>query len=151
MIYTYQTNRAMKVCYKAHAGQVDVGGIPYVFHPVHVAEQMEDEETTVVALLHDVVEDTRYTLKDLSNMGFSEAIVNAIEVLTHDDDTSYEDYIRRVANNSIARRVKIEDLKHNMDENRLNRALSEADKRRIQKYKKALHELQEAEKDDLSD
>ena len=71
MIYTHLTNQAMKLAYEAHHGQVDKGGIPYVFHPFHLAEQMTDETTTVVALLHDIVEDTNYTLEDLANLGFS--------------------------------------------------------------------------------
>ena len=70
MIYTVQTKRAIKLCYDAHAGQVDKSGLPYVHHPLHLAEQMDDEISTIVALLHDVIEDTEYTFEDLECMGF---------------------------------------------------------------------------------
>ncbi|MDD7260133.1 MAG: GTP pyrophosphokinase, partial [Eubacteriales bacterium] len=70
MIYTALTKRAMKLCFAAHREQTDKSGLPYVLHPVHLAEQMPDEESTVVALLHDVVEDTPYTLEDLAQLGF---------------------------------------------------------------------------------
>ena len=70
MIYTEQTKKAMKLCFEAHKEQVDKCGMPYVFHPYHLAEQMTDEDTVVAALLHDVVEDTEYTLEDLKEIGF---------------------------------------------------------------------------------
>ena len=70
MLYTDLTKRALKLCFAAHRDQTDKSGLPYVFHPFHLAEQMPDELTTVVALLHDVVEDTPYTLEDLAKLGF---------------------------------------------------------------------------------
>ena len=70
MIYTEMTKKALKLCFEAHKEQIDKSGMPYVFHPFHLAEQMQDEETTIVALLHDVIEDTDYTLDDLRKMGF---------------------------------------------------------------------------------
>ena len=70
MIYTHMTKKALKLCYEAHKGQSDKSGLPYVLHPVHLAEQMTDEKTTIAALLHDLVEDTDYTLEDLATMGF---------------------------------------------------------------------------------
>ena len=85
MIYTEQTKKALKLCFEAHKDQVDKSGMPYVFHPFHLAEQMTDEDTTVVALLHDVVEDTDYTLEDLKNMGFSPQVLEAIAMMTHED------------------------------------------------------------------
>lgn len=71
MIYTVLTKKAMKLCFEAHKDQVDKSGLPYVFHPFHLAEQMTDELSTIAALLHDVVEDTSYTFTDLREMGFS--------------------------------------------------------------------------------
>ena len=68
MIYTEKTKRALKLCYKAHQGQLDKNGLPYVHHPFHLAEQMDDEDSTIVALLHDVVEDTDYTLNDIKGI-----------------------------------------------------------------------------------
>lgn len=118
MIYTPLTCQAMKIAYAAHHGQIDKGGIPYIFHPIHLAEQMEDEYTTCVALLHDVVEDTNVTLEELA-MHFPAEVVEAIRIMTHGEDESYLDYVRRVKENPIARTVKLADLRHNSDESRL--------------------------------
>ena len=90
MIYTPLTNKAMKIAYQAHEGQVDACGIPYIFHPFHLAEQMTDEATTCAALLHDVIEDTDVTLADLSKE-FPKDIVDALNLLTHDKATDYFD------------------------------------------------------------
>ncbi len=111
--------------------------MPYVFHPFHLAEQMEDEITTVVALLHDVVEDTEYTLSDLSDMGFSKEVVDALALLTHNDNVPYMDYIALIKNNPVARIVKFADLKHNSDLTRLD-GVDQKALQRVEKYKKAL-------------
>ena len=81
MIYTPMTKRAMKLCFAAHRDQTDKSGMPYVFHPFHLAEQMTDELTTVTALLHDVVEDTPYTMDDLRGMGFPDEVIGALTLL----------------------------------------------------------------------
>lgn len=120
MIYTEQTKKALKLCFEAHKEQVDKSGMPYVFHPFHVAEEMDDEETTVVALLHDLIEDTDYTLDDLRNMGFSNKVVEAIEAMTHLPEVSYEDYLRNIKRNPIAKKVKLADVRHNSDQTRLD-------------------------------
>ena len=119
MIYTPMTNLATRVMYKAHKDQVDKNGLPYVFHPWHVAESMTDEVRCTVALLHDVVEDTKVTLDDLAILGFPEEVINAVKALTHRDDMDYAEYIRTIAENDIAIDVKIADLRHNMDKTRL--------------------------------
>ena len=93
MIYTPMTKTALKLCFEAHKDQTDKSGLPYVFHPFHLAEQMPDEKTTVVALLHDVIEDTEYTLDDLKNMGFLDDILSAIALMTHDDGVPYMEYV----------------------------------------------------------
>lgn len=118
MIYTVLTNKAMKFAYAAHEGQVDYSGLPYIFHPYHVAEGMPDEMTTCVALLHDVVEDTRYTLEDLAKE-FPKEVVEAVDLLTHRKETPYLDYVRALKDNPIAKAVKLGDLEHNMDESRV--------------------------------
>lgn len=141
MIYTPKTKKAMKLCFKAHKRQVDKSGIPYVFHPIHLAEQMETEETTIVALLHDVVEDTRYKLKYLTKQGFSPAVIEAISLMTHDDDTPYMDYVRAIKENPIAKAVKLADLKHNSDITRLDRVDEKALERR-KKYLEAISLLE---------
>ena len=117
MIYTELTNKAMKLAYKAHHEQVDYNGVPYIFHPIHLAEQMADEYTCCVALLHDVVEDTDVTLDELYNE-FPTEVVDAIRLMTHDDDTDYFDYVRAIKTNQIAKTVKLADLAHNSDQSR---------------------------------
>ena len=115
MIYTEQTKKALKLCFEAHKDQVDKSGMPYVFHPFHLAEQMTDEDTTVVALLHDVVEDTDYTLEDLKNMGFSPQVLEAIALMTHEDGVPYLEYVAKIKGNPIAKAVKLADIDHNSD------------------------------------
>lgn len=142
MLYTKSINQAMRLCYKAHDGQVDKAEIPYVFHSFHLAEQMPDENTTIVALLHDVVEDTGITIEDLRKEGFSEEILEAISVLTHPSHVPYFKYIERIKDNPIARIVKIADLQHNSDLSRLEK-VTEKDETRLKKYKQALSILSE--------
>ena len=142
MIYTHLTNEAMKIAYAAHHGQVDKGGIPYIFHPYHLAEQMTDEHTTCVALLHDVVEDTDIPLEELAKT-FPKEVIDAIALMTHDDDTPYLDYVAKIKENSIARAVKLADLIHNSDKTRLEDQDTNAAalKRWEEKYSKALEIL----------
>ena len=142
MIYTEQTKKAMKLCFAAHKDQVDKSGMPYVFHPFHLAEQMTDEATTVTALLHDVVEDTDYTLNDLRAMGFPEAAVDAIAMMTHDPKVPYLDYVAKIKTNPVARAVKLADLRHNSDLSRLD-TVDEKALERVEKYRKAIRLLEE--------
>ena len=117
MIYTPLTGKAMKLAYKAHHGQFDYNGIPYIFHPIHLAEQMDDEISCCAALLHDVVEDTDITMEELSRE-FPPEVIDAVKLLTHDDATPYFDYVRAIKANPIARKVKLADLTHNSDQSR---------------------------------
>ena len=142
MIYTPKTKMALKLCFEAHKEQVDKSGMPYVFHPFHLAEQMNTEETTIVALLHDLVEDTDYTIEDLVDMGFDKSITDAIALMTHADNVAYMDYVRAIKDNSIAKAVKLADLKHNSDLTRLDTVDEKALSRR-EKYLKAIAILQE--------
>ena len=137
MIYTDKTKKAMKFSYKAHKDQVDKSGLPYFHHPLHLAEQMDDEDSTVVALLHDVVEDTEYTLNDIKGMGFGDAVLEALRLLTHDPSVPYLEYVRAISENPIASKVKIADLEHNSDTTRLNHEPTETDIKRLEKYKTA--------------
>ena len=120
MIYTEKTKKAMKLCFEAHKDQKDKSGLPYVFHPFHLAEQMETEETTIVALLHDVAEDTDITLEDLAKEGFGDGVMQALKLLTHDKKVDYMDYVRAIQENPIAKAVKLADLRHNSDLSRLD-------------------------------
>ena len=103
MIYTPATKKAMMLCFEAHKNQADKSGLPYVFHPFHLAEQMPDEKTTIVALLHDVIEDTDYTLQDISDMGFDTEVLAALALMTHDKNVPYMDYVAKIKGNPIAR------------------------------------------------
>ena len=143
MIYTELTKKAMKLCFKAHNDQVDKSGLPYVFHPFHLAEQMQDEATTITALLHDVVEDSDYTLQDLIDMGFPKEVTDAIALMTHDDAVPYLDYVRNLKDNPVARAVKLADLKHNSDLSRLD-VINEKALKRVEKYHKAIRILTES-------
>lgn len=117
MVYTELTNKAMKIAYAAHHGQVDCNGIPYIFHPIHLAESMDDEISCCAALLHDVVEDTPITMEELA-MEFPEEVTDVLKLLTHDDSTDYFEYVRIIKNHPIARKVKLADLAHNSDQSR---------------------------------
>ena len=142
MIYTEMTEKALKLCFEAHKDQLDKSGMPYVFHPFHLAEQMKTEDETIVALLHDVVEDTDTTIADLISMNFNENVIEAISLLTHDADVDYFDYVRAIKENEIARAVKLSDLRHNSDLSRL-RVVDEWALKRNEKYLKAIKILTE--------
>lgn len=117
MLYTPLTNRAMILAYNAHHGQLDRSGIPYIFHPIHLAEQMTDEISCCAALLHDVIEDTSITLEQLRGE-FPEEVVTAVALLTHRQDVDYFDYVRTLKANPVAKKVKLADLAHNSDQTR---------------------------------
>lgn len=140
MLYTAATKKALRLCFEAHKNQVDKGGSPYVFHPFHLAEQMKDESSTIVALLHDVVEDTDYTFADLRHMGFESEVIEALRLMTHDENIPYMEYIEKIRENPIARAVKLADLKHNSDLTRLD-AVDERILKRKEKYSRAIRLL----------
>ena len=140
MIYTDLTKKALKLCFEAHKSQVDKTNMPYVFHPFHLAEQMDDEISTVCALLHDVVEDTDITFDNLLEMGFPIEVVDIIKLLTHDKVVPYMDYVKRISCNKIATKVKIADLMHNSDLTRMDN-VDEWALKRNEKYKQALRLL----------
>ena len=142
MIYTPETKKAMKLCFEAHRNQTDKSGLPYVFHPFHLAEQMTDETTTIVALLHDVAEDSDYSLQDIKAMGFSQEVITAISLLTHDKSVPYMDYVALIKLNPVAKAVKLADLKHNSDLSRLDVVDKKALERR-EKYLTAIAFLEE--------
>ena len=134
MIYTDLTIKAMNLAYTAHHGQFDKGGVPYIVHPIHLAEEMDDEVSTCVALLHDTVEDTAVTLEELASI-FPREIVEAVDLLTHRDGVEYFDYVRSIRANPVAVKVKLADLRHNGDPKRISNQ-GNAEKRR-EKYAKA--------------
>ena len=144
MVYTPLTNAAMRIAYKAHHGQLDYNGIPYIFHPIHLAESMDDEISCCVALLHDTVEDTDVTLEDLKAI-FPAEVTDAVALLTHNEGTDYFDYVRAIKGDPVARKVKLADLAHNSDQSRcIGSDLSEERKSKWrEKYEKAVKILME--------
>ena len=142
MIYTDLTKKAMKLCFELHKEQTDKSGMPYVFHPFYLATQMQDEATTVTALLHDVVEDTACTFADLQDMGFGPEIIEALKLLTHGKGVPYMEYVAQIKENPIARAVKLADLRHNSDLSRLDKVDDRALARR-EKYLQAMALLEE--------
>ena len=119
MIYTPLTIKAMQIAYKAHSAQLDVSAVPYIFHPYHIAEQMNDELTVCAALLHDVIEDTDITLEELEK-NFPAEIIDVLKLLTHKKGEDYFEYIKRIKENPAAKAVKLADIAHNCDFSRVN-------------------------------
>lgn len=117
-----------------HKGQTDRSGLPYILHPFHVAEQMDDEESTIAALLHDIVEDTDTTFEELEGLGLSDRVLYALRLMTHEEGADYYDYVKQIGKDPLARKVKIADLEHNMQLGRLDH-VGEKDLERLEKYK----------------
>jgi len=141
MLYTPATKAALRLCFDAHKDQVDKSGLPYVFHPFHLAEQMGTEHEVCVALLHDVMEDTDLGPDDLIAAGIPAAYVDTLRLMTHVPAVPYLDYVRRLAPNRVARRVKLADLAHNSDLSRLDGEPAQADIDRVEKYRQAIELL----------
>lgn len=133
--------KAREFASKAHAGQVDKAGEPYINHPLAVASNVGDDESAIiVALLHDTLEDTALTFDDLKDFLTAEELT-ALKLLTHDKTVAYMNYVRAIKENDLARRVKIADLRHNMNLDRLSK-ITDADRERVKtKYKPALKYL----------
>ncbi len=129
--------RAIEIARKAHEGQFDKGGAPYIGHPLRVMERVGPEEAKMAAALHDVVEDSSVTLGDLRAEGFPESVVEAVEALTKRPGESYEDFILRAAANKTARTVKLADLLDNCDLSRIPDPGPE-DCERLRKYQEAI-------------
>lgn len=146
MIYTEQTKKAMKIAYDAHQGQLDKGGVPYVFHPWHLAEQMDDELSTIVSLLHDVVEDTDWTVEQLAAEGFSTEVLEILRLLTHPKGQPYMEYVAGLQHNPVAVKIKLADLRHNSDFTRLSAITADQQARLERKYAPAFALLEGKEK-----
>lgn len=130
-------NKAIIIAAEAHSGQLDKSGKPYILHPLRVMFNVEGGITEqCTAVLHDVIEDTSVTLDDLKEQGFSDDILAALTLLTRTPNEDYMEYIYRLKINSIAKAVKLADLKDNMDMTRIS-SPTEKDFLRLEKYKKA--------------
>jgi (p)ppGpp synthase/HD superfamily hydrolase len=128
--------KAIAIAAQAHQDQHDKAGAPYILHPLRMMLRMSSEAEMMAAVLHDVVEDTDWTLDQLRQAGFAEEVVQAVECLTHRDHETYDEFVARVRTNAIASKVKLADLEDNMDMRRL-RALTEKDTQRLHKYHQA--------------
>lgn len=134
-------NRALEIATEAHAGQVDKGGAPYITHPMRVSAAVEGEDAKIVGLLHDVVEDgPGWTLGQLRREGFSDAVVEAVDALTHRKGEDYFASIERAKANPLARQVKLADLTDNSDRTRL-KEIGEREEKRLAKYAEAVRIL----------
>tara|TARA_B100000446_G_scaffold114671_1_gene106987 strand:- start:346 stop:765 length:420 start_codon:yes stop_codon:yes gene_type:complete len=130
--------RAIAIAAEAHAGQKDRAGAPYILHPIRLMIQMDSENAMMAAVLHDVVENSVWTLDDLRKEGFSNEVLNAVDSLTHRDKEGedYWDYIQRAKSDPIAIKVKLADLEDNLNPDRLNE-VTEKDEKRFDRYRKA--------------
>ncbi len=138
---------ALRLALDCHGDTLDKAGRePYLLHPLRVMLAQRDEHARIAAVLHDTVEDTALTLEQVAAAGFAPEVVRALRLLTHDDDTPYEHYVRRLKPDPVARQVKIADLEDNMDVRRLDR-LSTRDHQRLDRYLAAWRELQEADRE----
>jgi len=143
-------NKALKIAYDAHHGQADKNGTPYIYHPAYLAAQMDTEEEIITALLHDVVEDTHLTFADLEREGFTQAILEALRHLTHNDGSDYMEHVYRIKQNPLAVKVKLADLRHNSNPTRNANLLPGYSARFREKYAEAIEvlEKQAAKQDD---
>jgi (p)ppGpp synthase/HD superfamily hydrolase len=133
---TWLPGRAVAIAAAAHTGQLDRGGAPYILHPLRLMLRCETRDEQMVAVLHDVVEDTRWTLDALRDEGFSDGVLAALDALTRRDGESYDAFVERIAGVPLAARVKLLDLEDNMDLGRLPE-VGDEDRARVEKYRRA--------------
>lgn len=127
---------AIAIAALAHKGQIDKADNPYILHPLRMMMRMKSENAMMAAVLHDVVEDTEWTLEQLREQGFSEEVLEAVDCLTHRTGETYEDFINRVQTNPIALQVKIADLEDNMNIQRISQ-ITPRDLERMERYHKS--------------
>ena len=138
--YNEQFQIALELAVEKHKNQTDKAGNPYILHPLHVMENVNSKEGKIVAILHDIIEDTDITENYLLKIGLSKRIVDAVVALTRSEDMDYQEYIKNLSSNPLAKEVKLADLDHNMDLKRLP-TLEEKDLERNRKYQIAYHYL----------
>ncbi len=135
-------DQAISIATRAHAGQLDKAGQPYILHPLRLMLKFQAKDEMIVAVLHDVVEDSSFTLESLKEYGFSETIISAIASLTKREGESYENFILRASSNDLARKVKVADIQDNLDLTRLDK-ITDRDLARVKKYHQALRWLRQ--------
>ena len=143
MIYTELTKKATCIAFEAHKGQADKSCFQYIHYPLYLAEQMDSEDEVIIALLHDVVEDTEWNFEALEREGFPQSVISTLKLLTHDDGCEYAEYTRHIKSNPLAVRVKVADLRHNSDSSRLSALPLDIATRLQRKYSVAMEILSE--------
>lgn len=134
--------RAIAIAAEAHAGQANKDGSPYILHPVRVMIRVDGMDAKMAGILHDVVEDSAWTLEQLRTEGFTEGVLAAVDALTHREGEEYFDYVARAGSNQLARQVKLADLEDNMNVMRLAE-VRDKDLERVRKYHKAWRMLKD--------
>jgi len=137
--------KAIIIAAKAHVGQIDKAGEPYILHPLRMMLRLSSTEERITAILHDVVEDSEITFEDLRAEGFTEKIIEAVRSVTKKSGESYDDFIKRAAANPIAKRVKLADLEDNSNLSRIKNP-TDSDLKRMEKYRKAIETIKAFEK-----
>jgi (p)ppGpp synthase/HD superfamily hydrolase len=133
--------KAIEIAQVAHKGVKDKGGHDYINHPIRVMHAMSNDQEKIVAILHDVVEDSDWTFDRLKEEGFEDSVIESLRCVTkYSEEEDYQEFIKRAATNKIATKVKMADIEDNLDLSRLG-TLTEKDLTRIEKYKKALKYL----------
>ncbi len=137
-------DKAIRISAVAFEGCFDKQGQPYILHCLNVMNQMPEEDCDLrcIAVLHDLVEDTNWTISMLEEEGFSKRVLIGVELMTHDKETSYEDYVKKLSTNSDCRKVKMADLRHNSDIRRM-KSCARKDFERLEKYCNAYNYLKE--------
>lgn len=125
--------KAIQIAVNAHMGKKDKMGSPYILHPLRVMHDVDTIDAKIVAVLHDVVEDTDMTFDELIQAGIPKHLVITLRLLTHNDNLSYEEYIEKLTENPLAVKIKLADLRDNMDLTRLKKVTDE-DIERMKKY-----------------
>lgn len=131
---------AIRIAVEAHRGQKDRAGAPYILHPLRLLFRVQTNAERMAAVLHDVVEDSAWTLDDLRARGFAEEVVSAVDHLSRRESESYEEFVERTAAHPVARRVKLADLEDNLDVRRIGH-VNEADAERLNRYLRAWRRL----------
>lgn len=129
--------RAIEIAARTHVGQVDKGGAPYILHPLRVMLRVAPGAQQIVAVLHDVVEDSEVMFEDLEREGFSAEMISGLRAVTKVENESYEDFVARAALDPVGRAVKLADLMENSDLSRIAQP-SQKDLERVQKYRRAI-------------
>lgn len=133
--------KAIEIAARAHAGQKQKNGQPFVLHPLHMMFHVQSAEEQITAVLHDVVEDTGATFEEIERAGFPAAIIEALRLLTRTEGQTYQTYIEQIKANPLARQVKLADLRHNIDVLRIPH-LEDKDLERCRKYHRAIRDLE---------